>query len=61
LLTALQAIDYLNVQDRLSVTTKSVYEKLRAIVPRFEKDSIKYPDTRNITNYILQNDPMADL
>jgi histidine ammonia-lyase len=61
LLTALQAIDYLDVKDRLSENTRSVFDKLRAIVPKFEKDTIKYPDTRNITNYIFENYPIAEL
>ncbi|HYG38665.1 MAG TPA: aromatic amino acid ammonia-lyase [Cytophagales bacterium] len=57
LITAIQAIDYLKFEERLSDTSRSVYKKLRQIVPMFEKDTIKYKDTKNITDYILENSP----
>lgn len=61
LITAIQAVDYLKFDSKLSDTTKTVFNNLRKIVPRFEKDSVRYNDTNNIKNYILDNYPEVSL
>jgi histidine ammonia-lyase len=51
----LQAIDYLEIQDKMSSVTVGYYNKLRAITPKFEQDTIKYKDIGRIKNYLLEN------
>jgi len=57
MISILQAIDYLEIRDRLSSYSRSKYEDLRLIVPKFTEDSIKYKDIRNIEQYIMENKP----
>lgn len=57
MISILQAIDYLNIKDRLSSYSRSKYEDLRSIVPMFTDDSIKYRDIQNIEQYIMENKP----
>ena len=51
-MTIIQAVDYLKIQDRLAPSTRKVYNDLRAIVPVFVEDSIKYKDIENIISYL---------
>ena len=55
LITLLQAIDYLKIQDKLSDYTLSVYNKLRDIVPAFADDTTKSIDIKNIRKYMEKN------
>ena len=57
MISILQAIDYLEIRDRLSSYSLSKYEDLRLIVPKFTEDSIKYKDIHNIEQYIMENKP----
>jgi len=52
LMTILQAIDYLECQDRLSTTSRSLYDKARAIFPKFVQDQPKYKDLKNVKDYL---------
>ncbi len=56
LISLLQAIDYLEYQDKLSPATSSVYQTLRKIVPVFRNDSPKYNEIRRVTKHIKTND-----
>jgi histidine ammonia-lyase len=53
----IQAIDYLGIKDKISDLPKSTYNQLRAIVPRFENDTVKYPDIEKIRMFIIKNRP----
>jgi len=55
ILALIQAIDFLGNADSLSSFTGKVYKQLRAIVPAFNEDSVKYKDINNIKEYILKN------
>ena len=55
MISILQAIDYLEIRDRLSSYSRSKYEDLRQIVPKFTEDAVRYPDIRNIEQYIMEN------
>ncbi len=55
LIALLQAIDYLDIVSDLSEKTKTVYNDLRQIVPKFIEDSPKYSDIENINNFIQNN------
>ena len=55
IIAILQAVDYLKVADKLSPKTKTVFEKLRNVVPKFVEDDIRYPDIKNMKDYIFNN------
>jgi histidine ammonia-lyase len=57
MISILQAIDYLEIKDRLSSYALNKYLDLRQIVPKFTEDSTKYNDIRNIEQYIMENKP----
>ena len=52
MLSLVQAIDYLNISDRLSSHTEKIYSEIRNLVPRFEEDTIKYLEIKKIKDYI---------
>jgi len=52
LLSIIQAVDFLNINGRLATQTKNAYNQLRTIVPRFEADTIKYPEIRKIKEHL---------
>jgi histidine ammonia-lyase len=55
LITLLQAIDYLKIQDQLSDYTRAIYLKLREIVPAFAEDTTKSKDIKRIRKYMEKN------
>ena len=57
MISILQAIDFLEIKDRLSSYSLSKYLDLRQIVPKFTEDTIKYKDIHNIEQYIMENKP----
>jgi histidine ammonia-lyase len=56
LMTILQAIDYMNCQHRLSPVSRSLYDKARAIFPKFIEDQPKYKDLKNIKDLLESTD-----
>lgn len=55
LLTLIQAIDYLNCYDDLSVQGKNVYDQIREIIPTFKEDVVLAPYLSEIKNYTKEN------
>jgi len=55
LLTLIQAIAYLKIEDKMSTFTKGLYQKLRSEVPVFSEDHVMAPDIRKMKDYINQN------
>lgn len=55
LMSLIQAIDYLEFSDRMSAKSKQVFDDLRNVVPPFKKDTTKYKDVKNMTDYIRTN------
>jgi len=60
LITLLQAIDYLKIDNKLSPKTRKVYGHLRQIVPKFVEDSPKHKDIGNV-NVFIQNHCIEEL
>ncbi|RAJ02621.1 histidine ammonia-lyase [Chitinophaga skermanii] len=58
-MTMLQAVDYLNCQDRLSTFSHKIYQDVRAIFPKFIDDSPKYKDVQNIKQYLMTAEPLS--
>jgi histidine ammonia-lyase len=57
-LTIIQAVDYLQCQDRLAGFSRKVYQEVRAIYPKFIEDSPMYKDLGKIKEYLLCNEPV---
>ncbi len=55
MMALLQAIDYLDVSDKLSSYTKDIYTKLRAIVPKFIEDTPKYMEIADMCDYLFNS------
>lgn len=55
LITIIQAIEYLEVKDKVSSKTKKMYEDIRQIVPKFKDDIIMYPYVNKVKDYIINN------
>ena len=52
LMTILQAIDYLECQDRLSTISRSLYDRAREIFPKFIEDLPKYKDLARVRDFL---------
>lgn len=53
MIALLQAVDCLNVKDKLSETTAKIYEDLRAVVPQFVEDTPKHHDIERMKDYLF--------
>jgi len=60
LMTILQAIDYLECQDRLSAISRKLYDEARAIFPKFIEDQPKYKDLGRIKDFLETSDHIID-
>jgi histidine ammonia-lyase len=58
-ITILQAIDYIECTGRLAPFTKSVYNDLRALFPKFVEDAARYKEMRNVKSFLETNEPFA--
>jgi histidine ammonia-lyase len=57
LMTILQAVDYLACQDKLAPHTLNLYNKIRAIFPKFVEDTPKYKDMERVKNFLETTSP----
>jgi len=57
-MSILQAIDYLNCEEKLSSATQSIYQTLRKIFPKFVEDKAKYKDLKSIKEFLQTSDPV---
>lgn len=55
LITIVQAIEYLKVQDKVSKSTAKLYDAIRAIVPAFKDDVAMYPYVNQVKDFIINN------
>jgi histidine ammonia-lyase len=55
-IAVLQAIDYLNIEDKLSPFTQNIYKMARAIVPKFVEDTPKFEEIAAIEKLILETE-----
>ncbi|NDV64316.1 histidine ammonia-lyase [Bacteroides sp. 224] len=47
-----QAVDYLQIQEKLSPKSHKIYAEIRAFFPAFKEDSILYPKVEQMINYL---------
>lgn len=57
LMTILQAIDYLECQQKLSPKTAELYNKARAIFPKFVEDQPRYKQMEDVRLFLENNEP----
>jgi len=56
MMTVLQAIDYVQCEDKLSPLTKKTYTTIRNIFPKFVDDKPRYRELEKIKNYFQENE-----
>lgn len=56
MITVVQAIEYLKVQDKVSSKTKIMYDAVRNIVPPFKEDLVMYTFVNEVKNYIINHE-----
>ncbi|MCP4976740.1 MAG: aromatic amino acid lyase, partial [Maribacter sp.] len=56
IITIVQAIEYLNVQGKVSSKTKKMYDAIRIIVPPFDEDIVMYPYVNDVKNFIINHE-----
>lgn len=59
LMTILQAIDYLECHDRLSSVSMSLYDKVRAIFPKFIEDQPRYKEMARVKEFLKDSDHIS--
>ena len=52
MMSLVQAVDCLKIDDKLSLQTKKLYNEIREIVPIFVEDTTKYNEIENLINYL---------
>lgn len=57
-MTLLQAVDYLECVNKMAPKTRKVYEKLRAVFPKFITDAPLYKNLADVKNYLEQNNSL---
>ncbi len=53
-ITIIQAIEYLEIQDKLSSETLKLYTSIREIVPVFKEDLVMYPYISKVKAFLMQ-------
>jgi histidine ammonia-lyase len=53
IITICQAIDALDQKDKVSSSTRKLYDDVRAIIPTFSEDLVFYPYLEKVKNYLI--------
>ncbi|GAA3508362.1 aromatic amino acid ammonia-lyase [Aquimarina addita] len=56
LMTIVQALEYLDFDDKLSVKTQEIVTEIKKIVPPFTKDYITYPFVQKVKDFLKNNE-----
>jgi histidine ammonia-lyase len=56
LVTILQAIDYLDCHDSLATASRSIYDKVRPIFPKFIEDKARYKEMELVKDFLENSD-----
>ncbi|KMQ65912.1 histidine ammonia-lyase [Chryseobacterium sp. FH2] len=51
-ITIVQAIEYLDFKDKVSSSTKELYDEIRNIIPAFSNDMVMYPYLEEVKKYL---------
>lgn len=55
LITIIQAIEYLEVQDKVSSATRKMYDEIRELVPVFKEDVVMYPYLNKVKEFLMNS------
>ncbi|MCG2460183.1 aromatic amino acid ammonia-lyase [Flavobacteriaceae bacterium F89] len=55
IITIVQAIEYLEVQDKVSSKTRKMYDEIRKLVPIFIEDVTMYPYVNRVKSFIMKH------
>ena len=55
LITIVQAIEYLKVQNEVSSETKKMYDEIRSLVPVFKEDVVMYPYVNKVKDFLMDS------
>ena len=58
-MTLVQAVEYLQCQDKMAAQTLQVYQKIRAVFPVYLEDRILYKDAAQVKNWMQNHAPSA--
>ena len=53
-MAVVQAVDCIEIADRLAPRSKQIYDEIRAFFPAFKDDTPKYEDIRRMTDYLMK-------
>jgi histidine ammonia-lyase len=56
LVTILQAIDYIECQDKLASVSRSIYDKVRVVFPKFVEDKARYKEMAIVKDFLENSD-----
>lgn len=56
IITICQAIDALEQKDKVSSSTRKLYDDVRAIIPTFSEDLVFYPYLEKVKNYLINRE-----
>ncbi|WP_411766903.1 HAL/PAL/TAL family ammonia-lyase [Winogradskyella sp. A3E31] len=56
LIAITQAIEYLDVEDKVSTKTLNMFKAIRNLVPAFKEDIVMYPYVKSVKDYIVNNE-----
>ena len=59
LMALVQAVDCLDVADKLAPATRKLYDKVRGIVPVFKDDTPKYNEIKALQSLFLESSPVS--
>lgn len=59
LMALVQAVDCLDVADKLAPATRKLYDEVRGIVPVFKDDTPKYNEIKALQSLILESSPVS--
>lgn len=59
LMALVQAVDCLDVSDKLAPATRKLYDEVRGIVPVFKDDTPKYNEIKALQSLILESSPVS--
>jgi histidine ammonia-lyase len=54
MITIVQAIDALGYKDKISSSTKKMYDEIRAIIPEFKEDQAMYPFLQKVKEHLMK-------
>jgi histidine ammonia-lyase len=55
LIAVLQAIDYLEIEKKLSAFNRSVFKEVRGIIPKFISDHVMSDEIRKVKDHLLNS------